>query len=50
MWDCACVMIVSCALMKDSGATITYEGDLPEQLDKLIASAKEVVELAENEA
>jgi hypothetical protein len=43
MKDLACVMIVSCALARDSGAVISYEGDDPSPLDELIASTKDIL-------
>jgi len=43
MKDCACVMIVSCALAKDFDAVISYEGEEPEPFESLLASTKEIV-------
>jgi len=37
MKDLACVMIVSCALMKNFDAVVSYEGEAPEPLEKLLA-------------
>jgi hypothetical protein len=37
MKDLACVMIVSCALVKDFGSVVSYEGEPPEPLDSLLA-------------
>jgi len=44
MKDCAAVMIVSCALAKESDAVVTYEGDPPEPLESLIEGTRGVVE------
>ena len=43
MKDLACVMIVSCALTKDFGAVVSYEGDPPEPLEKMLASTQEIL-------
>ena len=43
MKDCAAVMIVSCALAKSFGAVISYEGEEPESLDKLILDTKDII-------
>ena len=43
MKDLACVMIVSCALTKDFGAVVSYEGDEPSPLDEMLASTKEIL-------
>ena len=37
MNDLACVLIVSCALIKDFDAVVSYEGEPPESLEKLLA-------------
>lgn len=44
MKDLACVLIVSCALVKDFDAVVSYEGEPPEPLDSLLATAREVLE------
>jgi hypothetical protein len=43
MKDLACVMIVSCALTKDFGAIVTYEGDDPESLDDMLEATQEII-------
>jgi len=43
MKDCACAMIVSCALAKDFDAVISYEGELPEPFESLINNTKDVL-------
>lgn len=50
MKDLACVMIVSCALTKDFGAIVSYEGDDPEPLDAMLEGTKEIIREAEDEA
>lgn len=50
MQDCACAMIVSCALARDFGAVVSYEGDDPEPFEKLFKGAKEVIKLVESES
>lgn len=50
MKDCASVMIVSCALAKDFGALISYEGEEPEPFDSLIKSTKAIIKDAQSEA
>jgi hypothetical protein len=50
MKDCAAVMIASCALAKSFGAVITYEGEDPEPLEKLIENTVSVIVEAMNEA
>ena len=49
MKDCASVMIVSCALAKDFGAIISYEGEPPEPLESLLQGAHGVVQDAAKE-
>lgn len=44
MKDCASVMIVSSALAKDYDAIISYEGDAPETLDKIISDTALIIE------
>lgn len=48
MKDLACVLIVSCALIRDFGAIVSYEGEAPEPLENLLAAVREV--LAEERA
>lgn len=43
MKDCACAMIVSCALAKDFGAVVTYEGEQPEPFETLLENTKSIV-------
>ncbi len=43
MNDLACVMIVSCALTKDFGAVVSYEGEPPEPLEKMLASTQDIL-------
>jgi hypothetical protein len=49
MKDLACVMIVSCALTKDFGAVVSYEGDAPDSLSEMIAATKQIIIDAANE-
>jgi hypothetical protein len=49
MQDCASAMIVSCALAKDFGAVISYEGEPAEPLEKLLDAARSILEEAMNE-
>lgn len=49
MNDLACAMIVSCALAKDFGAVISYEGNPPESLEAMLASARDVLQEVEGE-
>lgn len=49
MKDCASVMVVSCALVKDFGAVVTYEGEPPEPLEALLESTKSILAEAANE-
>ena len=44
MKDLACVLIVSCALIQDFDAVVSYEGETPEPLESLLAAAREVLE------
>lgn len=48
--DCAAVMIVSCALAKDYDGIVSYEGDSPEPLERMIEGARGVVEDARKES
>lgn len=43
MKDCACAQIVSCALAKDFGAVVTYEGEQPEPFETLLEETKSIV-------
>lgn len=43
MEDLACVMIMSCALAKDFGASISYEGEEPAPLQDLLAATHEIL-------
>jgi len=43
MKDCAAVMIVSCALQKDFGAVISYEGEEPQALEDALAALPEII-------
>lgn len=44
MEDLACTMIVSCALAKDFGAVISYEGDEPGDIADLLSATTELME------
>jgi hypothetical protein len=50
MKDLACVMIVSCALTKDFGAVVSYEGESPESLPKMLEATQGIVKDAASEA
>ncbi|MDD2893767.1 MAG: hypothetical protein PHF20_07520 [Halothiobacillaceae bacterium] len=50
MKDLACVMIVSCALAKDFDAVVSYEGDEPEPLAKMLEATHEIIRDAASEA
>ena len=43
MKDLACVLIVSCALMKDFESVVSYEGNPPEPLENLLSEIPEVL-------
>lgn len=43
MRDCACAMIVGCALARDCDAVISYEGEPPSPLEVLIAETVAIV-------
>src|SRR5436190_15282525 len=43
MRDLACVMIVSCALARDFGAIISFEGETPEPLETLLSGARDAL-------
>lgn len=43
MKDCASAMIVSCAMAKDFGAVVTYEGEPPDTFDVLLENTKSIV-------
>ena len=47
MKDCAAVMIVSAALTKNFGATVSYEGEEPEEPEKLMSSASQAIKEAD---
>ena len=47
--DCACVMIVSSALAKEFGAIISYQGEDPEPLEKMISDSHDIIKEAELE-
>ena len=49
MKDCAAVMIVSCALAKNCDAVISYEGDQPEPLAKMLEATAEILADARGE-
>jgi hypothetical protein len=49
MKDCASAMIVSCALAKDFGAVVTYEGDTPDPFETLFENTKSIVARAAKE-
>ncbi|HET9396390.1 MAG TPA: hypothetical protein VFO36_10065 [Nitrospiraceae bacterium] len=49
MKDCACAMIVSCALTRDFAAVVTYEGNPPEPFESLLENTKEVLAEAAKE-
>lgn len=48
MKDCATAMIVSCALAKDFGAVITYEGEPSTPLERLLGDTKGIIKDAMN--
>jgi hypothetical protein len=43
MKDCASAMIVSCALAKDFGAVVTYEGEPSDSFETLLENTKSIV-------
>jgi len=43
MKDCACATIVSCALAKDFGAIVTYEGEPPDTLEALLDETRTIL-------
>ena len=47
--DLACAMIVSCALANDFGAIVSYEGNPPETVESMLASANQFIHDGENE-
>jgi hypothetical protein len=49
MKDCASVLIVSCALAKDFGAVISYEGEPPEPFENLLEATREAIAEAKKE-
>jgi hypothetical protein len=50
MKDLACVLLVSCALVKDFGAVVSYEGEPPESLSSMLAVVPEVLADADAQA
>ena len=46
MKDCAAVMVASCALAKSFDAVISYEGEDPEPLEKLISDTQQIIQEA----
>ena len=50
MKDFACVLLVSCALVKDFGAVVCYEGEPPEPLERMQAVQPEVLSDADAQA
>ena len=50
MKDLACVLLVSCALVKDFGAVVCYEGEPPESLERMLAVVPEVLADADAQA
>jgi hypothetical protein len=50
MKDLACVLLVRCALAKDFGAVVCYEGEPPESLDRMLAVVPEVLADADAQA
>lgn len=49
MKDCASVLVVSCALAKDFGALISYEGEPPDPFENLLEATREAIAEAEKE-
>ncbi len=49
MKDLACVMIVSCALVKDFGAVVSYEGGAPMEISDLLFATRELLRGVTNE-
>ena len=49
MRDLACAMIVSCALAKEFGAVVSYEGNAPEPMEALLSGVLEALEEAKLE-
>ena len=47
MKDLACVMILSCALTKDFGAVVSYEGSPPESLATMLESTRDILKDAD---
>lgn len=50
MKDLACVMVVSCALAKDFGAIVSYEGEATFPLAAMLAATPALIRDAEREA
>lgn len=49
MKDLACVMIVSCALVKDFGAVVSHEGGAPIEISDLLFATREILRGINNE-
>ncbi len=49
MSDLACAMIVCCALAIDFNAVVSYEGEPPDSLEKMLASTHEIIKDADGE-
>ena len=49
IYDCVCSMIISCALAKGFGATVSYEGEEPESLEIMLKNTRSLVQDIENE-
>ena len=50
MKDLACVMIVSCALTKDFGAVVSYEGEPPDSIGSMLEATQGILKDAASEA
>jgi hypothetical protein len=48
--DLACVMVVSCALTKDFGAVVSYEGEPAEPLESMLEATYGILKDAADEA
>lgn len=49
MKDCAAVMMVSCALAKNCDAVISYGGDAPDSLEKMMEATTDILAEARKE-
>jgi hypothetical protein len=49
MKDCACAMVVCCALAKDFGAVTSFEGEPPQDLPELLQATLGIIEDAKKE-